>query len=52
MVFPIDTEMVERSSTLEDSDIGKWCFYINGALCGFCRTRRDAEDLYGQALFG
>lgn len=52
MVFPIDTTMITRSSTLEQSDIGKWCFYINGALVGFCRTRQQAECLYGQAMFG
>ena len=52
MIFPIDTMMIERSSRLEPADIGKWCFYVNGGLCGFCRTRRDAEVLFGQAMFG
>jgi len=52
MVFPIDTSTIEISSTLTDRDKGLWCFYINGALCGFCRTRREAEALYGQAVFG
>jgi len=47
MVFPIDTSMIESSSVLQDSDIGKWCFYVNGGLCGFCRTRQEAEALYG-----
>ena len=50
MVFPIDTSMIEENSTLDSRDIGKWCFYINGTLCGFCYTRKEAEDLFGQVV--
>ena len=50
MVFPIDTSMIEGSNKLKDSDIGKWCFYINGSLFGFCDTRKEAEALFGQAI--
>ena len=50
MIFPIDTTMIEESSTLEPGDIGKWCFYNNGELCGFCKTRKEAEKLFGQTI--
>tara|TARA_R100001377_G_C3182971_1_gene107397 strand:- start:815 stop:970 length:156 start_codon:yes stop_codon:yes gene_type:complete len=50
MVFPIDTSMVENTSELTSRDIGKWCFYINGSLVGFFRTRVEAETAFGQTL--
>lgn len=50
MIFQIDTMMIDRSSTLEESDLGKFCFLVNGAICGFCETRQEAESLYGSFI--
>ena len=50
MVFTIDTSMAENTSGLTSRDIGKWCFYINGSLVGFFRTRVEAETAFGQTL--
>ena len=46
MIFQIDTTMIERSSTLEERDIGKWCFLVDGTYQGFYRSRREAEKAY------
>jgi len=46
MIFQIDTMMIERSSTLEDRDIGRWCFLVEGNYKGFYRYRREAEKAY------
>jgi len=32
MVFQISEEDVERSSTLENKDVGKWAFVMNGCI--------------------
>lgn len=47
MIVQITLEDVERSSTLEPEDIGKWCVVIAGTFQGFCDTRAEAEALKG-----
>ena len=45
MLFPIvqlTAEDIERSSTLEPQDQGKWCFIVSGTLLGFFVERADA----------
>jgi hypothetical protein len=41
---------VERSSTLEPQDQGKWCFIVHGSLQGFFVERADAERQATQLL--
>jgi hypothetical protein len=48
MIFEISEDDVERSSTLEPEDIGKWCFCVRGTFQGFCDTREKAEALKGR----
>ena len=43
MIFQLDYESIDRSSTLTSEDIGKWCFIIGGAVCGFYSTRQEAN---------
>lgn len=44
-VFQLTEEQVERSSTLEVSDVGKWCFVLKGCIQGFKDTAEEAEQL-------
>jgi hypothetical protein len=44
MVFQITEDDLRRWGTLEPEDLGKWCYLVNGALCGFKSTRAEAED--------
>lgn len=41
-IVQIDHDDVERSSTLEAEDAGKWCLLINGAYQGFWDTYEEA----------
>ena len=47
-VFQIAQEDIERSSTLDDEDLGKWCFIVRGCFFGFFPTREEAERLASQ----
>ncbi len=38
---------VERSSTLEVDDIGKWCLVVQGCFLGFYDTRAEAQVARG-----
>lgn len=42
-VVQLTAEDIERSSTLEPQDQGKWCFIVSGTLQGFFVERADAE---------
>lgn len=44
IIFQVSAEDIERSSTLEAEDLGKWCFTMNGCVMGFFDTRDEAED--------
>jgi hypothetical protein len=46
MIFQLNSESVNRSSTLTAADIGKWCFLIDGAICGFCDTWVEAKEMW------
>jgi len=46
VIFQLTEEDVERSSTLEPEDIGKWCYLINGCIMGFHNTKEEAEKGY------
>jgi len=53
VLFPIvqlTAEDIERSSTLEPQDQGKWCFIVSGTLLGFFVERADAERRVTQLL--
>lgn len=53
MLFPVvqlTAEDIERSSTLEPQDQGKWCFIVSGTLLGFFVERADAERRVAQLL--
>jgi hypothetical protein len=43
MAFQVTEEDVERSSSLESSDIGKWCYLVQGRWHGFFNTQEEAE---------
>ena len=49
-VVQLTAEDIERSSTLEPQDQGKWCFIVSGALLGFFVERADAERRVAQLL--
>jgi hypothetical protein len=42
--FQVTAEDVERSSTLEESDIDRWAVMVNGCY-QFCENKETAEDL-------
>ena len=44
MVFKITKAVLRTHSTLDRSDLGKWCYLVNGAICGFKKTRAEAEQ--------
>lgn len=51
MVFQIDSEMVERSSTLTKRDIGKWAFVVQGCIQIIRATsREEAESVYRDVM--
>ncbi|NBP83039.1 hypothetical protein EBU60_04165 [bacterium] len=49
-VVQLTAEDIERSSTLEPQDQGKWCFIVSGTLQGFFVERADAERRATQLL--
>jgi len=49
-VVQLTAEDIERSSTLEPQDQGKWCFIVSGTLLGFFVERADAERRVAQLL--
>jgi hypothetical protein len=49
-VVQLTAEDIERSSTLEPQDQGKWCFILRGTLLGFFVERADAERRVAQLL--
>lgn len=49
-VVQLTAEDIERSSTLEPQDQGKWCFMYRGTLLGFFVERADAERRVAQLL--
>jgi len=49
-VVQLTAEDIERSSTLEPQDQGKWCFIVSGTLLGFFDRRADAERRVAQLL--
>jgi hypothetical protein len=50
-IFQITQEIFECSSTLDETDIGKWCWLNQGCIEGFCDTREAAEARYAN-IFG
>jgi hypothetical protein len=49
-VVQLTAEDIERSSTLEPQDQGKWCFIVAATLQGFFVERADAERQATQLL--
>ena len=49
-VVQLTAEDIERSSTLEPQDQGRWCFIVRGTLLGFFVERADAERRVAQLL--
>lgn len=47
MIQRIDTLRVQNSTNLQESDIGKYYFMINGSMVGFCDSYEEAETLLG-----
>jgi hypothetical protein len=44
-IYQLTEDDIIRSSTLDDSDVGKWVWVMNGCICGFTDTREEAEDM-------
>lgn len=42
--FQITQDDVDRSSTLDVADIGKWCYLVNGCYQGFHETQAKAAE--------
>ena len=49
-VFQVNHHDVVDVPTLKSSDVGKWCFIIEGCLMGFCNTRAEATRQLHTAL--
>ena len=47
-IFQLTAEDVDRSSTLEASDIGKWTYIVQGCYAAFFDTEQAAIDSYNQ----
>ena len=43
-VFQLSQYDIDRSSTLEQSDLGTWCYCISGCIEGFHDSKHDAEE--------
>ncbi|MHC5755432.1 MAG: hypothetical protein ACYTXF_33285 [Nostoc sp.] len=48
-VFQITQADIDRSSTLEAEDLGKWCYIVQGAMQGFFSTEEAAMPTAGFA---
>jgi hypothetical protein len=44
-IYQLSQEDVDRSSTLDPSDVGKWVWIMSGCICGFTDTREEAVDM-------
>jgi len=49
-VVQVTREDVAASSTLSETDVGKWCFVVLGELKGFFGTREEASSSSAQRL--
>lgn len=49
-VVQISADDVARSSTMDESDIGTWCFIMNGCLMGFFGSEADCRDRVNQLM--
>lgn len=49
-VYQLSSEDVARSSTLEEGDVGKWVFLIQGCLMGFYDTLEECQDRVRQLM--
>ena len=49
-IYQLSTEDVARSSTLEEADVGKWVFVIQGCLMGFFDTAAACQDRVNQLM--
>ena len=49
-IYQLSSEDVARSSTLEESDIGKWVFVMKGCLMGFFDTLEECQDRVNQLM--
>ncbi len=43
-IFQITEFDIERNSTLEDSDLGKWCFLNKGCYEGFYNSKQKLQE--------
>jgi hypothetical protein len=50
-VFQLTEDDVERSSTLDEDDIGKWCYLVNGCYFGFLDNKEDAQERLNAILY-
>lgn len=49
-LFQLTEEDIERSSSLEPADVGRWCFELNGCIQGFFETREEGDLRVEEAL--
>ena len=49
-VVQITADDVARSSTMDTTDIGTWCFIMNGCLMGFFETEAACRDRVNQLM--
>lgn len=49
-IYQLTQDDVIRSSTLDDSDVGKWVWVAGGCIMGFTATREEAVDMLTRGL--
>jgi len=49
-VVQISADDVARSSTMDETDIGTWCFIMNGCLMGFFGSEEACRDRVNQLM--
>lgn len=49
MIFQITQDMVDRSSTMEQSDVGRWAYMISGCY-QFFDTEEEARESYKEVF--
>jgi hypothetical protein len=49
-VFQLTSYDIERSSTIELEDLGKWCYVSNGCISGFYDTKEGLMERLREVL--
>lgn len=50
-VFQLTRDDLERYGTLDESDLGLWCYVLQGCICGFHASEQEAKDFLATVMF-